>query len=137
MVTDRLRALARDTRLQVGVALFVVLTFLYSVVIAGQILLWIWLMGYLVGLAGFLFALYLLVRFVLAVERLADAADRIADGAHASGTETHGTTDELADSVDPGSERSVDDGTDAGTPVDDGTDAGTPVDDGSGSDDRS
>jgi hypothetical protein len=127
MVTDRLRALARDTRLQVGVALFVVLTFLYSVVIAGQILLWIWLMGYLVGLAGFLFALYLLVRFVLAVERLADAADRIADGAHASGTETHGTTDELADSVDPGSGRSVDDGTDAGTPVDDG----------SGSDDRS
>jgi hypothetical protein len=117
MVTDRLRALAGDTRLQVGVALFVVLTFLYSVVVAGQILLWIWLMGYLVGLAGFLFALYLLVRFVLAVEQLADAADRIAGDEHTSGVEAPDAADESADRGDHGSR--------------------TPVGDGSGPDDRS
>jgi HAMP domain-containing protein len=96
MVTDRLRALAGDRRLQVGVALFVLLTFLYSVVIAGQILIWVWMMGYFVALAGFFFGLYLLLRFVLAVERLADAADRLASG-RAAGDPPAGTP---ADSTD-------------------------------------
>ncbi len=80
MVSDRLRALAGDRRLQVVVALFVLLTFLYSVVIVGRILVWVWMMGYFVALAGFFFGLYLLLRFVLAVEQLADAADRLASG---------------------------------------------------------
>jgi hypothetical protein len=123
MVPDRLRALASDTRLQVGVALFVVLTFLYSVVIAGQILLWFWLMGYLAGLAGFLFALFLLVRFVRAAERLADAAERLADGDSSPGAGAPGSTGEPADRGDAG----------AGAPVGDGSGAdGTADDDGAG-----
>ncbi|MFC4357195.1 hypothetical protein ACFO0N_04435 [Halobium salinum] len=62
----------RGLALAVG---FLVLSFLYSVLVAGQILAWV---VFVVYLGGGAVALWLLWRFVVAVERIAGAAEKMA-----------------------------------------------------------
>ena len=64
-----------STRAKVAIATVALLTFLYSVVVAAQILLWFVVVGFAVGL----YLVYLLIvavfRLVTAVERIATAAE--------------------------------------------------------------
>ena len=84
-----------STRAKIAITAVALLTFLYSIVIAGQILLWFIVAGFAVGL----YLIYLLIvavfRLVAAVERIATAAEvdsgiRTVADARASGRESDG-----------------------------------------------
>ena len=84
-----------STRAKIAITAVALLTFLYSIVIAGQILLWFIVAGFAVGL----YLIYLLIvavfRLVAAVERIATAAEvdsgiRTVPDARASGRESDG-----------------------------------------------
>mgnify|MGYP006914279378 CR=1 FL=1 len=95
-----------STRAKVAIATVALLTFLYSVVVAAQILLWFVVVGFAVGL----YLTYLLIvavfRLVAAVERIATAAEvdsGIRTAADARGAASTPTSDGDEPAVSPAS----------------------------------